>query len=300
MRPDLPKAVLTAVGRALELDPARRPSAAELVDLLRTAGRKKRKRRRSTRGRSTVALPSVARRAVPCVLAAAAAGWTAAAVPFFPRGWPFLLAALAAGLTYVRPRIGLALTLAVPILPLGNISLGLALVYAAVAAFLLLLSWGEPESGFLFALGPLLAPLSALGLLPAAVQGTSSAVRRALQVAAAVLFAGIVAGIRGASLPFDGSAPPRNLGLAGSDDPFDVASALWAALTARPALLIEAVVLALAAAALPYARERGLWGVAGLGAALLAATLLPVAGVAAVPLVLAIWLTCAGVAVTLR
>jgi hypothetical protein len=269
------------------------------VDVLRAAGRKKRKRR-STRGRSTVALPSVARRALPCVLAAVAAGWTAAAVPFFPRGWPFLLAALAAGLTYVRPRIGLALTLAVPVLPLGNISLGLALVYAAVAAFLLLLSWREPESGFLFALGPLLAPLAALGLLPAAVQGTSSAVRRALQVAAAVLFAGIVAGIRGGSLPFDGSTPPRNLGLAGSDDPFDVASALWAALTARPALLLEAVVLALAAAALPYARERGLWGVAGLGAALLAATLLPVAGVAAVPLVLAIWLTCAGVAMTLR
>lgn len=295
MRPDLPKAVLTAVGRALELDPARRPSAAELVDVLRSAARKKR-RRRSTRGRSTVAVPSVVRRALPCVLAAVAAGWTAAAVPFFPRGWPFLLAALAAGLTFVRPRLGLVLTLAVPVLPLGNISLGLALVYAAVATFLLVLSWGEPESGFLFALGPLFAPLAALGLLPAAVQGTSSAVRRAAQVAAAVLFAGIVAGIRGASLPFDGSAAPRNLGLAASDDPFDVASALWAALVSRPALLVEALVLALAAAAIPYAREHGLWGAAGLGGALLAATLLPVAGVSAVPLVLAIWATCAGMA----
>jgi hypothetical protein len=299
MRPDLPKALLAAVGRALELDPARRPSAAELVDVLRAAGRKK--RRRSTRGRTTVAVPSLARRAAACVLAALAAGWTVAAVPFFPRGWPFLLAALAAGLTFVRPRLGLALTLAVPILPLGNISLGLALLYAAVAAFLLVLSWGEPESGFLFALGPLLAPIAALGLLPAAVQGTSSAVRRAAQVAAAVLFAGIVAGIRGASLPFDGSAPPRNLGLAASDDPFAVASALGSALVSRPALLVEALVLALAAAAIPYARSRGLWGVAGLGAALLAATLLPVAGVASLPLVLAIWATCAGlVALTFR
>jgi len=297
MRPDLPKPLLAAVGRALELDPARRPSAADLVDALRAAGRK---RRSSTRGRSTIAVPSVALRAASCALAAAAAGWTAWAVPFFPRGWPFLLAALAAGATFVRPRLGLALTLAVPILPLGNIALGLALVYAALAALLLVLSWGEPESGFLFALGPLLAPLSALGLLPAAVQGTSSAVRRALQVAAAVLFAGIVAGIRDAPFPFDGSAPPRNLGLAASDDPFDVASALWAALESRPALAVEALVLALAAAALPYARARGLWGVAALGAGLLASTLLPVAGVAALPLVLAIWLICTGVAVTLR
>jgi hypothetical protein len=298
MRPDLPKPLLAAVGRALELDPSRRPSAAELVDVLRAAGRKR--RRRSTRGRSTIAVPGVAVRAASCALAAAAAGWTAWAVPFFPRGWPFLLAALAAGATFVRPRLGLALTLAVPILPLGNIALGLALLYAALAALLFALSWGEPDSGFLFALGPLLAPLSALGLLPAAVQGTSSAVRRAFQVAAAVLLAGIVAGIRSAPLPFDGSAPPRNLGLAASDDPFDVASALWAALASRPALAVEALVLALAAAAIPYARARGLWGVATLGATLLAATLLPVAGVAALPLVLAIWLVCTGVAVTLR
>ena len=298
MRPDLPKTLLAAVGRALELDPARRPSAAELVDALRAAGRKR--RRRSTRGPSTVAVPDVALRVLPCALAAVAAGWVAWAVPFFPRGWPLLLAAVAAAATFLRPRLGLAITLAAPILPLGNIALGLALLYAAFAAILLVLSWREPESGFLFALGPLLAPLSALGLLPVAVQGTSSAVRRAAQVAAAVLCAGIVAGIRGAPLPFDGSAPPRNLGLAASDDPFDVASALWAALQARPALAVEALVLALAAAAIPFARARGLWGVAGLGAALLAATLLPVAGVAAVPLVIAIWLTCTGVAVTLR
>jgi len=43
---------------------------------------------------------------------------------------------------------------------------------------------------------------------------------------------------------------------------------------------------------LPLARERGLWAIAGLGAGLIAVTLLPAPSVAAVPLVLAAWATC--------
>jgi Protein kinase domain len=289
MRPDLPRALIAAVDRALELDPARRPSAAALADGLRTAGRKR--RRRSTRGRE-VALPKSVGRAVPALLAAAAAGWTTWALPFYPGGWPFLLAAIAASLTFLLPRAGLAFTLAVPILPLGNIALGLALLYVLVALAVIAVFWREPESGFLFALGPLLAPLSALGFLPLAAQWTRSAPRRVAQVVAAVLCAGVVAGIRGAPLPFDGAAPPRDLGLAASDDPFDVASALWSTMTAHPALVVEALVLAAAAALLPFARSRGLWGIACLGAALLAATLLPVTSVAAIPLIVAVWATC--------
>jgi Protein kinase domain len=290
MRPDLPRALLAAVDRALELDPARRPSASALADVLRAAGRKRR-RGRSTRGRELV-VPQQAWRAAPSVLAAVVAGWTAWAVPFYPGGWPFLLAAIAGGLTFFVPRAGLALTLAVPILPLGNIALGLAVLYVLVALAVVAVCWREPASGFLFALGPLLAPLSALGFLPLAAQWTRSAPRRAVQVAAAVVCAGLVAGIRGAPLPFDGASPPRDLGLGASEDPFDVASALWSALASRPALGVEALVLAVAAALLPFARSRGLWGIAGLGAALLAATLLPVASVAAIPLVVAVWATC--------
>jgi hypothetical protein len=289
MRPDLPKALLTAVDRALELDPARRPTAAALAQALRTAGRR---RRRSTRGRELV-VPHQLRRAAPALLAAAAAGWTAWAVPFYPGGWPFGLAALAGAATFLRPRVGLALTLAVPILPLGNIALGLALVYAAVALGVLALSWRDPQSGFLFALGPLLAPLSALGLLPLAAQVTRSAARRAGQVAAAVLCAGVVAGIRGSPLPFDGSAAPHELGLARSEDPFAVASVLWSALASRPALWVEAAALAAAAALVPVAKARGPWAIGALGAAFLAATLLPVPTVAAIPLVVAVWATCA-------
>jgi hypothetical protein len=290
MRPDLPRALLAAVDRALDLDPSRRPSAAALADTLRSAGRKRR-RRSSTRGRE-LSVPASAVRAVPALLAAVVAGWTTWALPFYPGGWPFLLAALAGGLTFLLPRAGLAVTLAVPTLPLGNIALGLAVLYVLVALGVVAAFWGEPESGFLIALGPLLAPFSALGLLPLTARWTASAGRRAAQVGAAVLCAGIVAGIRGSPLPFDGAAAPHDLGLAASEDPFDVASVLWSALTSRPALLVEALVLAVAAALLPLARSRGLWGIAGLGAALLAATLLPVATVAAIPLVMAVWATC--------
>jgi Protein kinase domain len=296
VRPDLPRGLLAAVDRALELDPARRPPAAALAEALRAAGRKRR-RRRSTRDRE-VALPAFATRAVPALLAAVVAGWTTWALAFYPAGWPFLLAALAGGVTFLLPRAGLAVTLAVPILPLGNIALGLAVVYVLVAVALIAVSWGEPESGFLFALGPLLAPLAALGLLPLAAQWTRSAARRIAQVGAAVLCAGVVAGIRGAPFPFDRSAAPRDLGLAASEDPFDVVSALWSALLSRPALAVEALVLAVAAALLPLARARGPWAIAALGAALLAATLLPVASVAAIPLVVAVWATC--VVVSLR
>src|SRR5438128_1722712 len=183
--------------------------------------------------------------------------------------------------------------LAIPVLPLGNLALGAALLYVAVAVALLAFSWREPESGLLAALGPLLAPLSALGLLPLLTLRTRSAARRALQAGAAVLAAGVVAGVRHAPLPFDGAAAPHDLGLAGSRSLTATASVLWQALLSRPALVVETLVLAIAAALLPYVRERGLWAIAGLGAAMLAAAVLPVPDVAAIPLVVSVWATCA-------
>jgi hypothetical protein len=235
-------------------------------------------------------------RAAPALLAGLFAGWTAWEIPFYPSGWPFALALLAAAAAAARPRIGLAFALAVPVLPLGNLALGVAIVYACVALLMLALAWREPETGLLFAAGPVLAPLAGLGLLPLATLPIRSGARRAAQVAGGVLTAGIVAGIRHVSLPFDGSAPPRQLGLAASDSATATASVLWHALLSRPALPVEALVLAVAAVLLPHARERGLWAVAGLGAAMLGATLLPVPEVAAIPLVVSVWGTCAAVA----
>jgi hypothetical protein len=222
--------------------------------------------------------------------------WTAWAIPFYPAGWPFGLALLAGAFAFTRPRLGLAFTLAVPLLPIGNLSLGAAVLYAVLALTLLVAAWREPESGLLFAVGPLLAPLAALGLLPLAALGVRSPLRRGLQVAAAVLAAGLVAGIRGVPLPFDGSVAPRVSGLAAAGDPLEVSAALWSSLLSRPALAVETVVLAAVAVLLPVARARGLWAVAVLGAAFLAGSLLAAPGVAAMPLVVAVWATCAAVA----
>jgi hypothetical protein len=200
----------------------------------------------------------------------------------------------------VRPRLGLAFALAVPVLPLGNVSSGLALVYAALACAWLALSWRTPRQGLFLALGPLLAPLLALGLLPLAAQAVRNPLRRALQVVTAVLLAAVVAGLRHVPLPFTGATPPKGLGIAGSTDAAAVAEALVRFLQAHPALVLEAVVLAAAAVAIPHVRERGLWWIAGLGAALIAAALLPAPAVAAAPLVLAAWLTCAVLALGAR
>jgi len=156
--------------------------------------------------------------------------------------------------------------------------------------------WREPERGLLFSLGAFLAPIAGLGLFPLAALAVRSPVRRAVQATAAVLTAGVVAGIRGSPLPFDGASPP-DLGIAASGDPFTVFSALWGALLSRPALAVETVVFATVAVLLPLARTRGLWTIAGLGAGFLAAALLLAPGVAAASLVVAVWATCLAVAV---
>jgi len=57
------------------------------------------------------------------------------------------------------------------------------------------------------------------------------------------------------------------------------------------------IVLAAVAVLLPLARARGLWAIAGLGAAFLVAALLLAPGVAVAPLVVVVWATCLAVAV---
>ena len=63
---------------------------------------------------------------------------------------------------------------------------------------------------------------------------------------------------------------------------------------------VQPVVLAAAAVAIPHVRARGPWWIAGLGAALIAAALLPAPAVAAAPLVLAAWVTCTVLALRAR
>src|SRR5262249_14789022 len=146
-------------------------------------------RRRKKKQRPSLPVPTVrapalpVERLVPAGAAVVFAAWTATAMPFYPAGWWAALAVLAGALTFFAPRAGLALALAVPILPLGNYASGLAFVYAALAVLWLAVSWREPRSGLFFGLGPLLGPISCLGFLPAAGLVVRDPIRRAVQVA---------------------------------------------------------------------------------------------------------------------
>jgi len=296
VRPGLPKRLLRIVDRALAQEPGKRPSARELAEELRglTRVEKKKEPRRS----AAIALPaaSLPERFGTAALGALLAGWAASAIPFFPSGWPLALAAVVAAATLVRPRIGIALALAVPVFPIGNFSSGAALLYAIVAAALLAVTWREPRATLLFALGPLLAPLSAVALLPLAGARIGSGVRRALITALGVLTAALVAGVEHGTLPLVGEAAPRGAGLRAGTGPLGVAGTLTHIATAQPALLIETAVLTAVAVALPYAVGLGLRWIAGLGAAMIAATILALPGGAPFSLAASLAACCIAVA----
>jgi Protein kinase domain len=272
LRPELPKRLLRLVDRSLSQDPGKRPSARELaVELRGLAGGNLKEPRRAT-----VTLPSlsVRDRALTAALGAVLAGWTAAAVPFFPAGWPLALAAVVAATTFVRERLGIALALAVPIFPIGNFSSGAALLYTALAATLLAVTWREARATLLFAFGPLLAPLFAVALLPVATVRIASGARRGLVAALGVLTAAVVAGIDHGVLPLVGGAAPLGKGLRGAGGVLGVAGTLAHDMAAHPALLLETAILTAVAVALPHVIGKGLRWSIGLGAAMLLTTLL--------------------------
>jgi hypothetical protein len=200
-------------------------------------------------------------------------------------------------LGFAAPRAGLAFALAAAFFPLANISLGLAVVYAALAVAWAALNWRDARAALLPALGPLLAPLAALTLVPVAAQLARGRVRRSVQAAAAVLLAAIVAGLRRVPLPFDGSAPPLGLGIKGSTRPGAVAHAIVTQLSSHPSLIAEALILALAAAALPHVRRRGPWPAVGFGSALLTGTALAAPAGPIVPFVAVAWIVTAALIV---
>jgi hypothetical protein len=290
VRPDLPTALQRAVTAALALNPARRPSAGRLADLLRAEERRRLKPRRpAVAPLGELAKGVLARRALPAGLAAAWAAWAAATLPFYPAGAAAPLAAGVGALALASPRAGTAIALAVGFFPLANISVGLALLYAALAVGWFALTWDDERAMLLLAAGPLLAPFGALGLLPLAAQAAHGAVRRAAQTAAAVLLAAIVAGLEHEPLPFGAGAAPLGLGITGSRRPAAVGEALWRTLQAHPALIAEALVLAAAAVLLP--RARGPWPAALYAAGLLAATALAAPAANLLPLAATAWIT---------
>lgn len=303
-RPDLPRRLLSAVDSALSLDSTKRPTAAQLAGELREAyvasparARRPRpepraRRRPGTRPRPAV-VPGVAlRRRLPtAVLAAIATALGGSLLPFWPPG---LIAALAllAGLVSLRaPRAGLALALAAPVFPLGNLAQGAAVVYGMLALAWLAVSWRDARAGLVFWAGPLLAPLGLLALLPLVVQPVRGAWRKALHAAAGVLVAVAVAGLGGGALPLAGVVV-GDLGLVGSERPTDVLQALATVLRSSPELGTTALALALVAMLLPRAVARGLWGIAGLGLLQVVLVLAWAPGVDWLGIVLGTWLLC--------
>ncbi len=289
-RPDLPKRLLNAIGHALANDPKRRPSAAALAKELRSALGDR--RRVPQRVHVDMTRASLLSRGLPAAAAFAATLAGATMLPFFPAFWAPAFAVAAAGLAVRAPRAGLALALAAPILPLGNVALGLAVLYGAIALGWLALSWGDARRGLTFLVGPLLAPLGLIALVPLAVQVVRGPVRRGAQAAAAVAVAALVAGLRGTELPF-GQGAPEKIDVAGTESAVDAATALAAAVPVG--LVLAGFALAAIAVAIPYARTP--WRIAGLGAGALTVTILAVPAAPALPLVAAIWLTCLGLGV---
>ncbi len=289
-RPDLPEPLIAAVDAALSVDPALRPSAARLSKTLRAAWLERMPSR--ARPKTNVKIDPrrlLARSAAPA-LAALSAGWVAAALPFYPARWPLLLAAVAAALTAWRARLGLAFTLAVPLFPLGNVSLGLASAFAGLAIVWLALMWGDARRGLLFGSGIVLGALGLLGLIPLLVMHVASTVRRMALALVTVLLAGAVAGIHGSAIPFGGKEAAA-LGVAGSEHPVAVLEAVWQWLLQNPALGVEALILAAAAGALPHVTRRADLSIATFAALLLGATLLAAPRAGAVALVFTGWLT---------
>ena len=272
-RSDLPPAVADAVSSALAVDPARRPSAERLAQDLRAAVTSPRRDRTSpARQRKAAPTPAVAatplrleQRLAPAGLAAATVVIGATLLPFWPPVL-FILIALAAALSTLRsPRVGLAIALFVPVFPLGNVAQGAAVVYGALAAGWLALWWRDARAGLLFVAGPVLAAFGAIALLPLAVQPARGRARRALQAFAGVFAAVAVVGLRGNPLPLTGD-PVTNLGVDDATSISVVIGPVVSFLQANPWFAALATVLAVSAALLPDARERGFRGIALLGA----------------------------------
>ena len=292
IRPDLPKQLLNIVDRALSVDPARRPRAGELARALRFSAKRgaERCRKQKHSFADSFQRPNLARLG-HALASALVVAWATYRFPFYPAHAQIPLAILAATVSFSRPRMGNALTLVLLLLPLGNYSLGLALVFAVAATGWLAFTWRSPHLAQLPILGPLAVACGGLFLLPLVVLRVRGSARRMVFVFAAFALALIVAGTGGQPLPLTNADPPRGLGIEGSTDTTAIVGVLARTLIERPALLVEGCLLALVAALLPLAHRRGRWGSAGLAGAMIAIGLLPFPGVAATPVLAGAWLT---------
>jgi hypothetical protein len=292
-RRDLPRRLVSAVDRALSLDPDARPRASAFAADLRAAFRQAPAREAARRPSATmpVTLPrplALAARFVPVALAAITALLGATLLPFWPAALVAAIVLGAAFAAWLDPRIGLAVALAAPVFPLGNLSRGAALAYGCFATAWLVLSWRDARSGLLFVAGPLLGPLGLLALVPLVVQPARGVVGRAALASLAVLTAALFAGVSGAELPLT-DEPAPSLGVSPLDSARDVASTLAQTLLGEPVLLGAALAAALSAAILQAARRRWRFGVLAVGTAVVVASVAVGASLAAIPVAALVW-----------
>jgi eukaryotic-like serine/threonine-protein kinase len=293
-RRGLPRRLIAAVDAALAIDPSRRPSASDLAAELRNAARRpqgrapRQKRQVEAEEQSVAPARRHARRVLPVVLGMTTAALGATFLPFWP---PELVALLviATGLAcWVDPRLGLALALAVPIFPLGNVAVAVAAVYAIFAVGWLALNWRDARHGLWFVAGPLLAVAGLLPLVPLALIPVRNTARRAAHGVLAVLSTVLLAAVAGTELPITGGdAVPLDVGPL--DSVGDAAAAVWSWLANEPALLAAAVAIGAAAALVPLARARAPLGVVAIGFAVTGASVLAGAGVASTIVVALVW-----------
>jgi hypothetical protein len=173
------------------------------------------------------------------------------------------------------------------VFPLGNVSFGLAVAYGIGALAWLILAWPRPRSALLFAVGPLLALAGAVGLLPLIVQRVRGWFRRGVYAAGGVLVTAV-------------AGPEILTPIATEESPLVVARWAWSSASADPVPGALALVVAAAAAILPFCLRKGEVAIAAFGAAFLAATLVAAPQIPTGALVATTWATTAALLVRWR
>ena len=300
VRPDLPPQLLESVASALVLDPAKRPSAARARRRAARAPEEAPRRAAASPSAPRMATPELAlrtlrERVLPGGLAAATAGWIASTLPFYPAGWPLGLAAIAGVLAAVAPRAGMAFALATAVLPFGNVSLGLALLFAAVACGWIALNVARPAQ----------RPAVRGGTAALAVRPRSGWCRSSRSSPAARPDGPRTPrppcsprrsspGCATTTSPSTAPRPPRSIGAERSTSPIAVAGAR----ARRADRRIRRCSPRRRSSRPPrsrsrYCRGRGPWVAAGFGAAFLAATALAAPSAPILPLIGSAWLIAA-------
>ncbi|HUG64544.1 MAG TPA: serine/threonine-protein kinase [Gaiellaceae bacterium] len=291
-RRGLPRRLVTAVDAALALDPKARPRASDLAAELRNAARKPQERSaRDSRAAEPEQTISPARRhasrVLPVALGVLTAALGATFLPFWPPELVALLVAATALACWLDPRVGLALALAVPIFPLGNVAVAAGVLYGIFGACWLVLNWRDSRHGLWFMSGPVLAGVGLLPLVPLVLLPVKSTVRRAAHGGLAVLSAALLAGVAGEQLEMMGTAASLDIGPL--DSVGSVALALWAWLGSEPLVTVVAILTAAAAASLPWARSRSRFGVTAVGFVVTAVFVLAGASIASTVVVMLVW-----------